>query len=54
MGKILETLMATRLAQMAETHHLLHPDLISGRPQRSAIDAAMALMHEIETNAGTK
>jgi hypothetical protein len=54
MGKILEKLMATRLAQMAEAHHLLHPDQIGGRPQHSAIDAAMALMHEIETNAGTK
>jgi hypothetical protein len=54
MGKILETLMATRLAQMVEAHHLLHPDQIGGRPQCSAINAAMALMHEIESNAGTK
>jgi hypothetical protein len=54
MGKILEKLMATRLAQMAEAHQLLHPDQIGGRPQRSAIDAAMALTYEIETNAGTK
>jgi hypothetical protein len=27
-GKILEKLMATRLAHMAEAHHLLHPDQI--------------------------
>jgi hypothetical protein len=28
MGQILQELMATRLAQMAEAHHLLHPDQI--------------------------
>jgi hypothetical protein len=31
-GKILEKLMALRIAQMAEAHHLLHPDQISSRP----------------------
>jgi hypothetical protein len=53
-GKIPEKFMATRLAQIAEAHHLLHPDQISGRPQHSAINAAMALTHEIDTNVGTK
>jgi hypothetical protein len=54
LGKILETLMASRIAQMVEAHHLLHPDQIGGRPQHSAIDAAMALMYAIDTNAGNK
>jgi hypothetical protein len=54
MGKILETLMATRLVQMAEAHYLLHPDQTSGQPQHSAIDAAIVLTHEIDTNTGTK
>jgi hypothetical protein len=53
-GKILENLMATSLAQIAEAHHLLHPDQIGGRPQHLAMDAAMALTHGIDTNAGTK
>jgi hypothetical protein len=54
MGKILQNLMVTRLVQMAEAYYLLHPDEIGSRPQHSAIDAAMALMYEIETNAVTK
>jgi hypothetical protein len=54
LGKILQTLMASRIAQMVEAHHLLHPDQIGSRPQHSAIDAAMALMHTIETNTGNK
>jgi hypothetical protein len=54
LGKILEKLMALRIAQMVEAHQLLHPDQIGGRPQCSAIDAAMALMHAIDTNIGNK
>jgi hypothetical protein len=41
--------MATRLGTMAKAHDLVHPDQIGGRPQRSAIDAAMALAHDVET-----
>jgi hypothetical protein len=48
LGKVLEKLMASRLSGMAETHDLLHPDQIGGRPQRSAIDAAMAITHDDE------
>jgi hypothetical protein len=48
LGKVLEKLTASRLSSMAETHDLLHPDQIAGRPQRSTIDAAMALTHDIE------
>jgi hypothetical protein len=46
--KVLEKLMASRLSGMVETHDLLHPDQIGGHPQRSAIDAAMALTHAIK------
>jgi hypothetical protein len=33
---------------MAEAHDLLHPDQVGGRPHWSAIDAAMALAHDVE------
>jgi hypothetical protein len=46
--KILEKLMATWLGMMAETHDLLHLGQIGGCPQRSAIDAGMALVHDVE------
>jgi hypothetical protein len=39
--------MATRLGMIAETHDLFHPDHIGGRPQQSAIDAAMVLVYDI-------
>jgi hypothetical protein len=48
LGKILEKLMAARLSYLAEAYGLLHEDQIGGRRQRSAIDAAMALTHEID------
>jgi hypothetical protein len=48
LGKVLEKLMASRLAYLTERHGLLHEDQIRGRRQRSAIDAAMALTHEID------
>jgi hypothetical protein len=54
LGKILEILIASRIAQMAEAYHLLHPNQIGGRPQHLAINAAMVLMHAINTNAGYK
>jgi hypothetical protein len=54
LGKILEKLMASRIARMAKAHHLLHPNQISSIPQCLAIDVAMALMHAINTNAGNK
>jgi hypothetical protein len=52
MGKVLEKLMATRLSVMAESHDILHADQIGGHPKCLAIDAGMALMHEVEANAG--
>jgi hypothetical protein len=51
-GKVLEILMATRLSLMAESYDILHADQIGGCPKCSAIDAVMALMHEVEANAG--
>lgn len=49
LGKILEKIMATRLSYLAETRDILHPEQIGGRKQRSAVDAALALVHDIET-----
>ena len=48
LGKISEKIMATRLAHMAEKHHLLHNLQIGGRPKRSAVDAAMFLTTKID------
>jgi hypothetical protein len=48
LGKVLEKLMATRLSSMSESQNLLYPDQIGGRPQRSAIDALMALVHDVD------
>jgi hypothetical protein len=44
--------MATGLSLMAESYDILHADQIGARPKCSAIDATMALMHEVEANAG--
>ena len=54
LGKTLEKLMANRIAYMAEKYNLLHKDQIGGQRQCSAIDAAMALTHEIEQGKHTK
>jgi ribonuclease HI len=48
LGKVSEKIMATRLAYMAERHHLLHRLQIGGRPKRSAVDAAMFLTTKID------
>jgi hypothetical protein len=39
---------ATRLGYLAETTDLLYSEQIEGRSQKSAIDAAMALTHDIQ------
>jgi hypothetical protein len=39
---------ATKLEYLAETTDLLHSEQIGGRSQKSAIDAAMALTHDIQ------
>lgn len=48
LGKVLEKVYATRLAYLANTTDLLHPTQIGGRKQRSAIDAALLLLNEIQ------
>jgi ribonuclease HI len=54
LGKTLEKLMATRLSYYAEKHGLLHCDQFGGRKQRSSIDAAMSLAHEIDKAMNSK
>jgi hypothetical protein len=46
--------MAERLSYVAETTNLLYNNQISGRKQRSAIDAAMSLLSYIEINKQRK
>jgi hypothetical protein len=48
LGRVLEKLMATCLSSMSESHNFLHPDQIRGRPQRSAIDAVMVLVYDVD------
>ena len=48
LGKTLEKIMARRLGFMAEAHELLHQDQIGGRRQRNAVDAVIALTHEVD------
>jgi hypothetical protein len=54
LAKISVEIIATRLAQIAEITDLLHPMQIGGRRQKSAIDAAMILLHEIQRNKSAK
>lgn len=48
LGKIAEKLVAQRLASLCEDFHLLHKDQMGGRRQRSAQDAILALVHDVE------
>ncbi|MGL4568680.1 MAG: reverse transcriptase domain-containing protein [Fusobacteriaceae bacterium] len=48
LGKISEKVIASRLGYLAETTTLLDPSQIGGRTQKSAIDACLALTHEIQ------
>ncbi len=48
LGKVSEKIMATRLSYWAETTNLLYSEQMGGRKQRSAIDAAMCLTHDIQ------
>src|SRR5437868_11797531 len=48
LGKISEKIMANRLSYMAETYGLLHSEQMGGRGGRSAIDAVMALVHDVQ------
>src|SRR5438034_6051093 len=48
MGKVAEKIIATRLSYIAETSDLLDSDQMSDRRQKSAIDAVMTLIHDIQ------
>src|SRR6266536_3234006 len=48
LGKIAEKIIAARLAYLAEITDLLHFDQIGGRRKKSAIDAVMTLIYNIQ------
>ncbi|KAI1512336.1 hypothetical protein KJE20_12980 [Pyrenophora tritici-repentis] len=48
LGKINERITASRLSNLAEITELLHPTQIGGRLKKSAIDAAMLLIDQIQ------
>ncbi len=48
LGKVAEKIIAARLSYTAETSDLLHIDQIEGRRQKSAIDAVLSLIHDIQ------
>jgi hypothetical protein len=48
LGKVLDKILVARLSSISKSHHLLHLDQIGGRPQRLAIDAVMALVHNFD------
>jgi len=50
LGKVSERILAQRLSFLAETTSLLHPTQIGSRLHKSAIDAALQLVNEIQVN----
>lgn len=50
LSKISERIIAERLSYIAETTDLLYHDQIGNRKKRSAIDAAISLLSDIEIN----
>jgi hypothetical protein len=48
LGKISEKIIANRLAIYSEERQILHPNQLGGRRQRSAIDAVLSLVNQIE------
>ena len=48
LGKVAEKIIATRLSYIAETSDLLDSDQMNDRRQKSAIDAVMTLIHDIQ------
>src|SRR5205807_4088577 len=48
LGKVSEKIIANRLSYRAETYGLLHSEQMGGRAGRSAIDAVMALVHDVQ------
>ena len=54
LDKISERIIAERLSYFAETTDLLHFDQIGNKKQKSAIDAAISLLSDIEINKHEK
>jgi ribonuclease HI len=54
LGKVSERIFAQRLSHLAEMTELLHPTQVGGRLKKSAIDAALLLYNEVETNRRLK
>jgi ribonuclease HI len=54
LGKVSERILAQRLGHLAETTTLIHPTQIGGRKHKSAIDAALLLTNEVESNRRLK
>jgi ribonuclease HI len=48
LGKVLERILAKRLGALAEVTHLLHPTQIGGRSRKSAIDAGLLLLDNVQ------
>ena len=47
--KISKKIIATRLSHLAEHSNLLHNEQMRGRKNKSAIDASLCLVHDIQT-----
>jgi Reverse transcriptase (RNA-dependent DNA polymerase) len=54
LAKVMEKIIARRLAVMAEFKTLLHMHQIGGRRQKSAIDAVMVLIQKVQANWRTR
>jgi hypothetical protein len=54
LAKVMEKIIARRLAIMAEFKTLLHMHQIGGRRQKSAINAVMVLIQKIQANWRTR
>jgi flagellin-specific chaperone FliS len=54
LAKVMEKIIARRLAVMAEFKTLLHMHQIEGRRQKSAIDAVIMLIQKIQANWRTR
>jgi hypothetical protein len=54
LAKVMEKIVARRLAVMAEFKTLLHMHQIGGRRQKSAIDVVMVLIQKVQANWRTR
>ena len=52
--KISEKIIATRLSHFVEHSNLLHNEQMGGRKNRSAIDASLCLLHDIQNAKNSK